>query len=116
MCGTEGAAMTDESERLWASRPVPHRVLLQAAVQIGKARVLLAVGIAVLCFGFGVVSGVRLSSYRGHVADQDYAEQRQRLVHVEQFLQQQFPKALLTTRMQAAVAMDNKEKERRQVP
>ena len=108
--------MTDESEGLWASRPAPHRVLLRAAVQVGKARVLLAVGIAVLCYGLGVASGVRLSSYRGQVADADYAEQRMRLVTLERFIQQQFPKALLTTGMQAAIAMDNKEKERRQAP
>lgn len=108
--------MIDESVGLWASRPAPHRVLLRAAVQIGKARVLIAVGIAVLCYGLGVASGVRLSSYRGQVADADYAEQRKRLVHVEQFLQQQFPKALTTTWMQSAVVMDAKEKERRQAP
>lgn len=106
--------MTEKSEGLWASMPPPYKIIQQAAILMGRARALIAVGIALLFYGFGLVSGVRVSSYRGQVADADYAEQRIRLVNLERFVQAQFPKALLITGRQAAVVMDSKERARRE--
>ena len=108
--------MTGESERLWASRPAPHRVLLQALRLVAKGRVLIAVGIAIVCYGLGLANGVWLGSYRGRVADENYWDLRKSHAALVDFIQKHFPKASLTTGWQAAVFMDNKEKERKREP
>ena len=104
--------MTDESERLWASRPAPHRIIQQAAVKIGKARVLIAIGIGVICFGFGMVAGVRLTSYRGQVVDEDFWALRKSHAELVKFVQARFPKSLTITKVQAQSIVGQLEKDR----
>ena len=108
--------MTEESERLWASRPAPHTVIQRAVILTGKARALICVGCILVGYALGMVSGVRLSSYRGQVADENYWEARKRLVVLEQFVTDHHPKALNTTKAQARVSAATIEKERRQAP
>ena len=104
--------MTDDAERLWASRPAPHRVLLQALRLVAKGRVLIAIGIGIVCYGLGLANGVWLGSYRGRVADENYWDLRKSHAALVTFVQQQFPKAFRTTAGQAAVIVDRLDKER----
>ena len=85
---------------------------------VRKARRRTGQAIAALIFSAGLLAGVGLTTwligYQTSVTRELVAAWGQRINQIEAQYRQDH--TMRTTKMQAAVAMDNKEKERRQVP